>query len=207
MLCLVGREVLRVGRCPLAQEFRVVASVASKLLVADLDDGGDERVEELAVVGDDEDGAWVGLEVTLEPQQRLEVEMVRRLIEEQGVGLCREDLRKQKSARAKLRAERSRRAYDSDSDDDRHRSKKSSRSKKRHDSDSDDDHSKYSKKSSKTLSASRYDDSDDDDRRRKEMRKKSSKAQLKAEHGSEKQRKNKSGKGSRRVMQDPDSSD
>ena len=44
-------------------------------------------VEEIAVVGDDEDRAWIGAQMPLEPVDRLGVEMVGRLVEQQEVRL------------------------------------------------------------------------------------------------------------------------
>jgi hypothetical protein len=51
------------------------------------------RVEEAAIVADQDQGAAVVAQKSFEPQCRLEVEMVRRLVEQQQVGLGEEDRR------------------------------------------------------------------------------------------------------------------
>ena len=76
---LAGRLVGQVGL--------VVPAVAGDPLVGELDDRVDELVDELAVVGDQQDGALVVLQVVLEPHQRFEVEVVRRFVEQQQVRL------------------------------------------------------------------------------------------------------------------------
>ena len=93
LLVLVGGELLLLLRLALAEIVVVVAAVADQLALADLDDAADELVQELAVVRDQQDRAGVGLQVVLEPQQRLEVEMVGRLVEQQQVRLLDEQAR------------------------------------------------------------------------------------------------------------------
>jgi hypothetical protein len=65
----------------------VVAGVAVERAVAQLEDAGAEGVEERAVVGDDDQAAGVAREVVLKPEQRLEIEVVGRLVEQQQRGL------------------------------------------------------------------------------------------------------------------------
>ena len=52
----------------------------------ELEDPARDVVEEVAIVGDGDDGALVLLEVALEPADRLGVEVVGRLVEQQQVG-------------------------------------------------------------------------------------------------------------------------
>src|SRR6185503_11374924 len=58
-----------------------------ELPAIELDDPGGDRREEGAVVGDEEDGSGVGLEVLLQPANRVDVEMVGGLVEQQQVRL------------------------------------------------------------------------------------------------------------------------
>ena len=53
----------------------------------------DEVLHERAVVADEDDRALVGTQEPLEPRDRLEVEMVGRLVEQQHVGLAKQQLR------------------------------------------------------------------------------------------------------------------
>jgi hypothetical protein len=65
----------------------VVAGVRVGLAVRDLDDPCGDQVEEVAVVGDEDDGAGVALEEALQPADRVGVEVVGRFVEEQQVRL------------------------------------------------------------------------------------------------------------------------
>ena len=56
------------------------------MAAVELEDPARDVVEEVAIVGDRDDGALVLLEVALEPRDRLGVEVVGRLVEEQQVG-------------------------------------------------------------------------------------------------------------------------
>ena len=51
-----------------------------------MEDGVDDIVEEVALVADDDQRAGIALEEVLEPQRRFEIEVVRRLVEQQQVG-------------------------------------------------------------------------------------------------------------------------
>src|SRR5918998_1552814 len=64
---------------------RVVALVRDAAAAVELEDPAGDVVEEVAVVGDDQDGALVLVEEALEPRDRLRVQVVRRLVEEQQV--------------------------------------------------------------------------------------------------------------------------
>jgi hypothetical protein len=93
LLLREGRLLQRELRGALALERRVVAGVGPKLVAVDVHDRLRDRVEEVAVVRDQEQRARVALEPVLEPQHRVEVEVVGRLVEQQQVGARRERLR------------------------------------------------------------------------------------------------------------------
>ena len=82
---------------------RVVALERDAAPAVELEDPLRDVVEEVAVVGDRDDGAGVLLEEALEPVHRLGVEVVGRLVEEQQVGVA-----EQQPARARRGASRRR---------------------------------------------------------------------------------------------------
>ena len=84
-----GQELLLVGLA-LFEVLVVAAAVTDQLALADFDDAADKLVEELAVVRDDENRAGIALQILLEPEQRLQVEMVGRLVQQQQVRLLRQ---------------------------------------------------------------------------------------------------------------------
>ena len=92
-LIFVGGEQLLFVRFALDEVIVVIAAIADELALADFDDAADELVEKFAVVRDDEDRAGIGFQIILEPEQRFEVEMVGRLVEQQQVGLLRQQAR------------------------------------------------------------------------------------------------------------------
>ena len=57
----------------------------------------DEVLHERAVVADEDDRALVGAQEALEPRDRLEVEVVGRLVEQQHVGLAQQQLREREA--------------------------------------------------------------------------------------------------------------
>jgi hypothetical protein len=69
----------------------VVAAVGAHLASIDLDDLGDHAVLHVAIVAGHEDRAGIGAQEGLEPEDRLEVEVVGRLVEEQDLGPGQED--------------------------------------------------------------------------------------------------------------------
>ena len=89
LLVFVGGEQLLLAGLALDEVFVVVAAIADELALADFHDAADELVQKLAVVRDDQDRAGITLQIFLEPEQRLEVEMVRRFVEQQQVRLLR----------------------------------------------------------------------------------------------------------------------
>ena len=80
----------REARLLLLQPARVVALERDALAVVELEDPLGDVVEEVAVVGDRDDGAGVVLQEPFEPEHRLGVEVVGRLVEQQQVGACQQ---------------------------------------------------------------------------------------------------------------------
>jgi len=72
---------------PLLLESIVPASVQRQLAILQVQDRGDDIVEQVPLVADHDQRALIGLEKALQPQRRLEVEVVRRLVEQQHVGI------------------------------------------------------------------------------------------------------------------------
>ncbi|CAB4755840.1 unannotated protein [freshwater metagenome] len=70
----------------------VVALVGVGTAAVELEDPLGDVVEEVAIMGDGDDGAGVLLEMLLEPLDALGIEVVRRLVEEEQVGLAKEQL-------------------------------------------------------------------------------------------------------------------
>ena len=65
----------------------VIASIASELASPKLNGGVSQPVEEGSIVRDEEKGAGVLTEVLLEPQNRMQIEMIGGLIQHQQIGL------------------------------------------------------------------------------------------------------------------------
>ena len=86
---LLQRELLRA----LALELRIVAGVGLELPRVEMDDAADHAVEEIAVVGDEEQRSGITREPVLEPQHCVEVEVIGRLVEEQEVRAAHQRLR------------------------------------------------------------------------------------------------------------------
>ena len=74
----------------LHQPRRVVALVGNAAAAVELEDPAGDVVEKVAVVGDDEDGARIVAQMAFEPQHRLGVEMVGRLVEQQQFRLLQQ---------------------------------------------------------------------------------------------------------------------
>ena len=77
------------GALPLVEI--VVPGVGRDLAVVDFRDPGDHAVHELAIVGRHEQGAGPRVQELLEPDDGLDVEMVRRLVHQQHVGVAEQD--------------------------------------------------------------------------------------------------------------------
>ena len=71
----------------------VVGVVVGQRPQREIGDAGDDGVEKIAIVRDQDHRVRVGVEVLLEPVARLEIEMVGRLVEQQQVGLAEQQLR------------------------------------------------------------------------------------------------------------------
>ena len=78
----------------LGEKGTVVAGVGIELggVRVDFDDGLDDGVHEVAVVGNHQNGTAVIQQVALKPEQRDQVEVVRRLVEHQQIRLHSEEL-------------------------------------------------------------------------------------------------------------------
>ena len=76
----------------------VVALVGDAAAAVELEDPAGDVVEEVAVVGDDQDGARVGDQVLLQPGDGLGVEVVGRLVEEQDLGGLEQQLAERDAA-------------------------------------------------------------------------------------------------------------
>ena len=63
------------------------AGVLGRTAPVELDDAGGDGVDEVAVVADEEEGAGPGRQVLFEPGDGVDVEVVRRLVEDEDVGL------------------------------------------------------------------------------------------------------------------------
>ena len=87
-----GEELFFVGFA-LFEVVVVVAAVTDELALADFHDAANEPVEKFAVVRDDDNRAGIILQIILKPEQRLEVEMIRRFVEHQQVRLLHEQPR------------------------------------------------------------------------------------------------------------------
>ena len=72
-------------RVALLDVLAVVADVVGQLAQVEVGDARDDRVEEVAVVRDEDDRVRIRAEVLLEPVARLEIEVVGRLVEQQQV--------------------------------------------------------------------------------------------------------------------------
>ena len=83
---LLGALLQRQALLLLLEPARVVALVGDAAAAVELEDPAGDVVEEVAIVGDRDDRALVLGEVRLQPRDRLGVEVVRGLVEQQQVG-------------------------------------------------------------------------------------------------------------------------
>ena len=91
LLIFEGGELLVFAGFFLGEEVVVVAVVVMERAGAELEHAGAEGVQESTVVGDDDEAAGVACEVVLEPEESFEIEMVRRLVEEEQRGFGDEE--------------------------------------------------------------------------------------------------------------------
>ena len=92
LLAAVGLSLFLEGEALrfLVEPARVVALPGNALAAVEFENPFRDVVEEIAVMGNGDDGAGVLLEMALEPGDGLGVEMVRRLVEEENVGFLEE---------------------------------------------------------------------------------------------------------------------
>ena len=69
---------------------RIVALIGYALAAIELEDPAGDVVQEVAVVGDDQDRARIVAQVAFQPVHRLGVEVVGRLVEQQQLGLLQQ---------------------------------------------------------------------------------------------------------------------
>ena len=79
-------------RVALLDVLAVVADVVGQRAQVEVGDAGDDRVEEVAIVRDEDHRVRVGREVFLEPVARVEIEMVGRLVEQEQPGPAEQQL-------------------------------------------------------------------------------------------------------------------
>src|SRR5205823_9432060 len=87
---LLLRQLVRV----LALELRVIAGVEPQLAPVEMDDRRDNRIEKIAIMRDQKQRAGVALQPLLEPKYGIEIEMVRRLDEQEQIGASHQRMRK-----------------------------------------------------------------------------------------------------------------
>ena len=68
----------------------IVSSVTMEFCLRDFDNRPDQLVEEFAIVGNHQDGAWVVPKVLLKPDKRFEVEMVGGFVQQEEIGFLNE---------------------------------------------------------------------------------------------------------------------
>ena len=86
---LLLRQTLGTG----ALERRIAAAVEVDALLLQVRDLIDHRIEKIAVVGDQQQGARIALQPAFQPDDCIEVQVVGRLIEQQQVGRAHQRLR------------------------------------------------------------------------------------------------------------------
>ena len=91
LLALEGRLLLALVQGALLLIEFVVARIAVELAAVDFDDLGDDAVHEFAVMRGHHQHALVVLQELFEPDQALEIEVVRGLVEQHGVRLHQQD--------------------------------------------------------------------------------------------------------------------
>ncbi len=91
LLVFVGGELAFVAFFAFAEEVGVVAGVVDEFFLGDFVNLRHEFVHELAIVGNHQHGAAVVLQVSLKPDERDEVQVVGRFVEEEEVGFHDEE--------------------------------------------------------------------------------------------------------------------
>ena len=76
----------------LAFEDGIIARIASELSVVDMQDDVGDAVQKIPVVGNDDQGATVTFEPVFKPQDGIQIEVVRRFIQQQQIGRAHQRL-------------------------------------------------------------------------------------------------------------------
>ncbi len=87
LLVLIGREQLHFLGFALHQIFVIIAAVTDQSVLANFHDAADELIEEFTIVRNHDNRSRIALQVFLEPEQRFQIEMVRRFIQHEQVRL------------------------------------------------------------------------------------------------------------------------
>src|SRR5262249_8736315 len=69
----------------------IAAGIEGQLAVLEMKDGIDRSVQGVAIVADEENRAAIALEIIFEPERAFEIEIVRRLVQEEKVGRREQD--------------------------------------------------------------------------------------------------------------------
>ena len=93
LLARVRGLPLRLAELPLALVEVVVAGIGDELAAVDLDDPVHDPVHEIPVVAGHQQRRRTGPEELLEPQDRFDVQVIRRLVHQQHVGFAEEHFR------------------------------------------------------------------------------------------------------------------
>jgi hypothetical protein len=98
---LLATQRLGLGRAlgPLPRKGIVIAAIEREPTAFDMEDEVGDIIQEIALMADHDQTAAIGFEEGLQPHRGLEIEMVRRLVEQQQIGL-REQQRRQRDAHA-----------------------------------------------------------------------------------------------------------
>ena len=85
LLVFIGSHALRLVCRALYQVRFVIARVARRLPSLQFHNVTNQKIQKLPVMGDQQNGSGVILQITLQPNQRIQVKMVRRLIEHEQI--------------------------------------------------------------------------------------------------------------------------
>ena len=86
LLAFVHRLLLSEAGGALHFKRTVVAGVLKHCLLFDMDNFVDDRIEKIAIVGDEDQRSRIALQPLLQPDHRIEIEVVSRFIEQQQIG-------------------------------------------------------------------------------------------------------------------------
>ncbi|CGX35718.1 Uncharacterised protein [Salmonella enterica subsp. enterica serovar Typhi] len=83
LLTLIHRLLLRQARGALNFKRAVVTGVLEQSLLFDMDNFIHYRVKKIAIVGDQNQGAWIALQPFFQPDNGIQIEVVGRFVEQQ----------------------------------------------------------------------------------------------------------------------------